>query len=73
MATVPTVGRYVLMMDGPPGADVCHATAVGFAVLSARVTGAWTNGSLHALEVLWRGKPVVAAERCAFSGRGFYF
>lgn len=30
-----------------------------------------TNGSLHALEVLFLGKPVIATDGCVYAGRGF--
>ena len=65
-------GRYVLMMEGRM---VRRLPCDGGGLRGLIDESDWcvTNGSLHALEALWHGKPVVAAERCVFSGRGLTF
>ncbi len=63
-------GRYVLLMDG----DVSRRIPCGDEQLRGLVRDCdWcvTNGSLHALEVLYFGRPVVLTDRCVYSGYGF--
>ncbi len=65
-------GRYVLLMEG----DVSRRIPCGDEHLRGLVRASdWcvTNGSLHALEALYLGRPVVLTDRCVYSGYGFTF
>ncbi|MFH1549076.1 MAG: hypothetical protein ABIH04_00800, partial [Planctomycetota bacterium] len=63
-------GRFIVLAEG----DIARRVPCRENQLRGLVRGCdWcaTNGSLHALEVLFLGKPVIATDGCVYAGRGF--
>ena len=65
-------GRYVLLMEDKIARRL-PCSGEGLRGLIDASDWCVTNGSLHAIEALYCDKPVIAADRCVFSGRGFTF
>jgi hypothetical protein len=63
-------GRYVVLFEGSVSRRLpCRENQL--CRLISECDWCATNGSLHALGALYLGKPVVATDRCVYSGRGF--